>query len=218
MAGCIVILPHGAQKKAGADAATSSQLVEGTIPDGTSLGLSGPSQACRRWNTPVETAQRGSNGGEGVFRRVWVCQCCDVREGILALSRSCAPQDNGLWGFPGVYKSQPTSTVEIRCSSRHHNKKPEQGPSNQPSPNPYLYSRTLSTMKASILAFVAVALAAPSNPRDDEGETSDYTPCSGLYGSAQCCATDVLGVANLDCGERKSIAPVEGTVAYWPPR
>nr|4BWH_A Chain A, NCHI2, HYDROPHOBIN, NCHI2 [Neurospora crassa] len=26
-----------------------------------------------------------------------------------------------------------------------------------------------------------------------------YTPCSGLYGTAQCCATDVLGVADLDC-------------------
>jgi len=27
-----------------------------------------------------------------------------------------------------------------------------------------------------------------------------YVPCTGLYGSAQCCATDVLGVADLDCG------------------
>lgn len=59
-------------------------------------------------------------------------------------------------------------------------------------------------MKASILTFVGVALAVPANlGRDDGG--SDYTPCSGLYGSSQCCATDVLGVANLDCGERKSI-------------
>lgn len=26
-----------------------------------------------------------------------------------------------------------------------------------------------------------------------------YTPCSGLYDTSQCCATDVLGVADLDC-------------------
>lgn len=31
-------------------------------------------------------------------------------------------------------------------------------------------------------------------------ERQVYIPCSGLYGSAQCCATDVLGIANLDCG------------------
>lgn len=32
-------------------------------------------------------------------------------------------------------------------------------------------------------------------------ERQVYTPCSGLYGSAQCCATDVLGLADLDCGD-----------------
>lgn len=26
-----------------------------------------------------------------------------------------------------------------------------------------------------------------------------YEACSGLYGTEQCCATDVLGVADLDC-------------------
>lgn len=31
------------------------------------------------------------------------------------------------------------------------------------------------------------------------GGTTPYDPCSGLYDSALCCATDVLGVANLDC-------------------
>lgn len=27
----------------------------------------------------------------------------------------------------------------------------------------------------------------------------DYKPCEGLYGNAKCCATDVLGIADLDC-------------------
>ncbi|KAK4152106.1 Cerato-ulmin hydrophobin family [Chaetomidium leptoderma] len=31
-------------------------------------------------------------------------------------------------------------------------------------------------------------------------ERQTYVPCTGLYGTAQCCATDVLGVADLDCG------------------
>jgi len=33
-----------------------------------------------------------------------------------------------------------------------------------------------------------------------------YDPCSGLYNSAQCCATDVLGVADLDCRPRKFLS------------
>lgn len=48
------------------------------------------------------------------------------------------------------------------------------------------------------LFLAAAALAAPSSV----DERQAYVPCSGLYGSAQCCATDVLGLANLDCGER----------------
>ncbi|KAI5459306.1 Cerato-ulmin hydrophobin family [Mariannaea sp. PMI_226] len=36
-----------------------------------------------------------------------------------------------------------------------------------------------------------------------------YIPCSGLYKSAQCCATDVLGVADLDCGN-PSTTPTSG--------
>lgn len=47
--------------------------------------------------------------------------------------------------------------------------------------------------------FATAALAAPSGL----DERQAYVPCSGLYGSAQCCATDVLGLANLDCGERR---------------
>jgi hypothetical protein len=49
------------------------------------------------------------------------------------------------------------------------------------------------------LFFAATALAAPGVPVE---ERQTYVPCSGAYGSAQCCATDVLGVVNLDCGQR----------------
>ncbi|GKT58108.1 fungal hydrophobin [Colletotrichum tofieldiae] len=34
---------------------------------------------------------------------------------------------------------------------------------------------------------------------------SPYDPCSGLYDNVQCCATDVLGVANLDCSAPPSV-------------
>ncbi|RGP74456.1 hydrophobin precursor [Fusarium longipes] len=52
-------------------------------------------------------------------------------------------------------------------------------------------------MKFSLTAVTllgAVVAALPAN------EKRQYVACSGLYGSAQCCATDVLGVADLDCG------------------
>ncbi|PKS11735.1 hypothetical protein jhhlp_001723 [Lomentospora prolificans] len=52
-------------------------------------------------------------------------------------------------------------------------------------------------MKFSIALFTAAALAAPSQLESRQ----TYIPCSGLYGTAQCCATDVLGVADLDCGQ-----------------
>ncbi|KAF4811275.1 Cryparin [Colletotrichum siamense] len=42
--------------------------------------------------------------------------------------------------------------------------------------------------------FASVAVSAPLEERQA------YVACSGLYGTAQCCATDVLGVADLDCG------------------
>ncbi|KAF2964435.1 hypothetical protein GQX73_g9154 [Xylaria multiplex] len=44
--------------------------------------------------------------------------------------------------------------------------------------------------------FVAAALAAPT---PELASRQVYVPCSGLYGTSQCCATDVLGVADLDC-------------------
>ena len=48
--------------------------------------------------------------------------------------------------------------------------------------------------------FASVALAAPVVE-----DRQVYIPCTGLYGSAQCCATDVLGIANLDCGQPPSV-------------
>lgn len=60
-------------------------------------------------------------------------------------------------------------------------------------------------MKASfILALLPVVLAAPAL----ESRQLIYIPCSGLTGSAQCCATDVLGVADLDCANRKLYHPL----------
>ncbi|KAK4096099.1 magnaporin, partial [Parathielavia hyrcaniae] len=45
-----------------------------------------------------------------------------------------------------------------------------------------------------------LATALPSQHSQLEQRQAFYEPCSGLYGSAQCCATDVLGLANVDCG------------------
>ncbi|KAK7425934.1 hypothetical protein QQZ08_007516 [Neonectria magnoliae] len=43
--------------------------------------------------------------------------------------------------------------------------------------------------------FASLTLAAPAVEK-----RQTYVPCSGLYGTSQCCATDILGVADLDCG------------------
>ncbi|KAI4594629.1 hypothetical protein LQW54_011567 [Pestalotiopsis sp. IQ-011] len=45
-----------------------------------------------------------------------------------------------------------------------------------------------------LAALFATVLAAPSVM-----QRQTYTACSGLYNTAQCCATDVAGVADLDC-------------------
>lgn len=50
--------------------------------------------------------------------------------------------------------------------------------------------------------FAGVALAIPTGGGGGTPATP-YDPCSGLYDSAQCCATDVLGVADLDCAPRE---------------
>ncbi|KAI0966877.1 Cerato-ulmin hydrophobin family [Xylaria arbuscula] len=57
---------------------------------------------------------------------------------------------------------------------------------------------------AIIAALCASAVtAAPATPELEGRQT--YTACSGLYGTAQCCATDVLGVADLDCANPPSV-------------
>jgi hypothetical protein len=48
--------------------------------------------------------------------------------------------------------------------------------------------------------FAAGALGAAVAPRQ-----VPYIPCSGLTSNAQCCATDVLGVADLDCGVPQTV-------------
>ncbi|KAM0347648.1 hypothetical protein ACHAPU_004661 [Fusarium lateritium] len=59
------------------------------------------------------------------------------------------------------------------------------------------------------LAIVALLGAAVSAlPTEDKRQV--YIPCSGLYASSQCCATDVLGVADLDCGNPPT-APTDAT-------
>ncbi|KAK0639970.1 Cerato-ulmin hydrophobin family [Cercophora newfieldiana] len=51
---------------------------------------------------------------------------------------------------------------------------------------------------AAVVALCTTLVAAL--PSQIEERQVPYVPCSGLYGTAQCCATDVLGVADLDCG------------------
>jgi hypothetical protein len=57
-------------------------------------------------------------------------------------------------------------------------------------------------MRIDILATAALlAQLASASPAPAKRQT--YIACSGLYGTAQCCATDVLGLVNLDCGNRE---------------
>ncbi|RYO86676.1 hypothetical protein DL764_008970 [Monosporascus ibericus] len=53
-----------------------------------------------------------------------------------------------------------------------------------------------ATFIATLLAGTAMAIPAAVDARNP---STNYDPCSGLYDSAQCCATDVLGIADLDC-------------------
>ncbi|RBR26338.1 uncharacterized protein FIESC28_00838 [Fusarium coffeatum] len=54
-------------------------------------------------------------------------------------------------------------------------------------------------MKFSLAAVTLLGAVVSALPANEKRQTP-YVPCTGLYGSAQCCATDVLGLANLDCG------------------
>jgi hypothetical protein len=55
---------------------------------------------------------------------------------------------------------------------------------------------------ASVLASVAVALALPGGGGNGGNGGGSLCP-NGLYSNPQCCATNVLGVAALDCSTRK---------------
>lgn len=71
--------------------------------------------------------------------------------------------------------------------------------------NLHLYSLkpiTLFIMKFSLAAVALLGAVVSALPANEKRQA--YIPCSGLYGTSQCCATDVLGVADLDCGNRKS--------------
>lgn len=58
-----------------------------------------------------------------------------------------------------------------------------------------------TTVLVSILATAVIAIPTGNTG----GGSAPYVACpSGLYSNLQCCATDVLGVANLDCASRKS--------------
>ena len=64
----------------------------------------------------------------------------------------------------------------------------------------------LTAFLATLLATAVVATPVANEVRTGGGGGGggSYDPCSGLYDSAQCCATDVLGVADLDCASRKT--------------
>ncbi|KAF6800146.1 fungal hydrophobin [Colletotrichum sojae] len=55
---------------------------------------------------------------------------------------------------------------------------------------------------AIIALFASTAIAVPTGGGGGSGGGSApaYDPCSGLFDTALCCATDVLGIAGLDCG------------------
>ncbi|KAL6354999.1 hypothetical protein LRP88_12357 [Fusarium phalaenopsidis] len=50
-----------------------------------------------------------------------------------------------------------------------------------------------------VLALASIVCALPASEK-----RQTYVPCTGLYGTSQCCATDILGLANLDCGNLPS--------------
>jgi hypothetical protein len=54
-----------------------------------------------------------------------------------------------------------------------------------------------STIFAAVFAGAALALPAVDVNKRQQ------TVCTGTYSNAQCCATDVLGVADLNCANRK---------------
>jgi len=63
--------------------------------------------------------------------------------------------------------------------------------------NQIYHFQKINTMKASILiALLPLAMAMPTLE-----SRQTYTACSGTDSNALCCATDVLGLADLDCAQ-----------------
>ncbi|CAG9989018.1 unnamed protein product [Clonostachys byssicola] len=58
-------------------------------------------------------------------------------------------------------------------------------------------------MRINVLA--AAVLLAQLASASPAAKRQTYIACSGLYGTAQCCATDVLGLVDLDCGNPPSL-------------
>ncbi|KAK2040606.1 hydrophobin-like protein [Colletotrichum somersetense] len=57
---------------------------------------------------------------------------------------------------------------------------------------------------ALLALFASVTIAAPNGGKGG-GSPAPYFPCTGtLYTQKLCCAVDVLGVADLDCGAPSS--------------
>jgi hypothetical protein len=56
-------------------------------------------------------------------------------------------------------------------------------------------------MKFTIAAIASLATLVAANPVILERQAAPAL-CSGLTGTPVCCATDVLGVADLDCANR----------------
>ncbi|KAG5662619.1 hypothetical protein KAF25_005037 [Fusarium avenaceum] len=63
-------------------------------------------------------------------------------------------------------------------------------------------------MQFSIAIIALFGAAVSALPTEEKRQA--YIPCSGLYGTSQCCATDVLGIADLDCGNPPT-APTDAT-------
>ncbi|TRX90485.1 hypothetical protein FHL15_008654 [Xylaria flabelliformis] len=62
-------------------------------------------------------------------------------------------------------------------------------------------------MQFSTLFVTLLASAVMANPtKRNTGNPSPYDACpDGLYSVEQCCATDVLGVADLNCGSPSAV-------------
>ncbi|KAI0903640.1 Cerato-ulmin hydrophobin family [Ustulina deusta] len=65
------------------------------------------------------------------------------------------------------------------------------------------------TIIAALFAAAAVAAPAPESAGSQVAGSQNsgsqtYAPCSGVDGTAQCCATDALGVADLNCASPPS--------------